>query len=49
MSDVRGAWNRACREVADWPGRPLGRLVRPNAYVLPLAAFPLRMLRQHGF
>ncbi|MDT8351883.1 tyrosine-type recombinase/integrase [Roseomonas mucosa] len=40
VSDVRGGWNRACRDVADWPGRPLGRLVRSNAYVLPLTAFP---------
>ncbi|USQ74426.1 hypothetical protein NF552_24195 (plasmid) [Roseomonas mucosa] len=38
--DVRGGWNRACREVADWPGRPLGRLARPKAYVLPPEAFP---------
>ena len=40
VSDVRGGWNRACAQVPDWPGRPLGRLARPNAYVLPLAAFP---------
>ena len=40
VSDVRGGWNRACRDVADWPGRPLGRLARPKAYVLPPEAFP---------
>ena len=40
VSDVRGAWNRACRDVADWPGQLLDRLTRPNAYVLPPEAFP---------
>ena len=40
VSDVYGGWNRACRDVADWPGRPLDRLVRPKAYVLPPEAFP---------
>ncbi|ATR19506.1 hypothetical protein CTJ15_03835 (plasmid) [Roseomonas sp. FDAARGOS_362] len=38
--DARGGWNRACREVAGWPGRPLGRRTRANAYVLPPEAFP---------
>ncbi|SDE63236.1 tyrosine-type recombinase/integrase [Ruegeria marina] len=34
------AWNRALREVPDWPGEGLGSPFKTNPYMLPLEAFP---------
>lgn len=39
VSRIKGTWNRAARQIAGWPGRPVGRRRDPNQYVLPLAAF----------
>jgi integrase len=39
-SDVRGAWNRAGSEVAEWPALRFARLRQVGQYILPLSDFP---------
>ena len=41
LRDTRGAWNRLCREVEDWPGQAVTATPRRIGYVLPMSAFPV--------
>ncbi|MBV1800639.1 tyrosine-type recombinase/integrase [Siccirubricoccus sp. G192] len=40
LRDTRRAWNRACSEVPDWPGRLLETKPRKGLRVLPWETFP---------
>lgn len=38
---LRIAWNQACAQVPDWPGRPIQRSKSRTPGILPLQAFPV--------
>jgi site-specific recombinase XerD len=40
LNDSRAAWNRACRDIQNWPGTPLPVPPRQDHYGLPWSAFP---------
>ncbi|MBV1800660.1 tyrosine recombinase XerC [Siccirubricoccus sp. G192] len=41
LREARRGWNRACREIPDWPGRPLAvPPARTDLFTLPWSAFP---------